>query len=382
MNVLQVVPSISAESSGPSYSVPGLCSGLCAAGCDVRLYFAGDDPHRKMDFPYYVCPMSKFPHPRLGRSPELLRLLKEACRQADVIHSNSLWMYPNVYPAWAVRDTQCKLVTAPRGALAAWSLERHKWRKRLFGVYAQYAALKATDLWHATSEKEYEEIRAAGYRRPVAIVPIGIDLPDMSSNVDVRGGERFRRLVFFGRLHRVKAVDNLVLAWEQVARQFVDWELAIAGPDGGVRGDLEALVSGRRIPRVTFVGELKGSAKYAFLAEADLCVLPSHTENFGVTVAEALACGTPVIASEGTPWKGLVANAAGWWIPVGVAPLVEQLRNSLSRSPEELYAMGANGRDWMRSAFGWRAIGRKMRMAYEWLLSPQSVERPDWVVVE
>lgn len=382
MRVLQVVSSIAEESSGPSHSVPGLCSGLSVAGCDVSLYFAGEDPHREISCPYYACPMSKFPFSRLARSPKLLRLLKEACRQADVIHSNGLWMYPNVYPSWAVKGSHCKLVTAPRGTLAAWSLERHKWRKRLFGICAQYAALNATDLWHATSEKEYGEIRAAGYRQPVAIVSIGIDVPEAPSKVNAQGDGGLKRLVFFGRLHKVKAVDNLIMAWEQVASQFVDWELVIAGPDGGVRGELEALASDRRIPRVTFVGELKGLDKYAFLAEADLCVLPSHTENFGVTVAESLSCGTPVIASEGTPWAGLVANAAGWWIPVGVAPLVEQLRDSLSRSAEELHSMGANGRAWMRSAFTWQAIGRKMKMAYEWLLSPKSVKRPDWVVVE
>lgn len=381
MRVLQVVSSIAAESSGPSYSVPGLCSGLCAAGCDVSLYFAGEDPHREMPCPHYACPKSKFPFSRLGRSPKLLHLLKEACRQADVIHSNGLWMYPNVYPSWAAKGLNCKLVTAPRGTLAAWSLARHKWRKKLFGAYAQYAALNATDLWHATSEKEYEEIRAAGYRQPVAIVPIGIDIPEVSSKVNAQRGERLKHLVFFGRLHKVKAVDNLILAWEQVAGQFVDWELVIAGPDGGVRSDLEALVSEHGISRVAFVGELRGADKYAFLSNADLCVLPSHTENFGVTVAESLACGTPVIASEGTPWKGIVANAAGWWIPIGVAPLIKQLRDSLSRSPEELCAMGVNGRDWMRFAFAWQSIGRKMKMAYDWLLSPQSLERPDWVVV-
>ena len=385
LRVVQVVPAIGEESSGPSYSVPALCGGLMENGCDVSLHFTGTKPTRDFAFPVLVYPISRFPHPRLARSPKMLAGLTMAAQDADIIHNNSLWMMPNVYPAWAKRGTKCKLVTAPRGTLAAWSLSHHWLQKKLFGWFGgQYAALRATDMWHATSEKEYEEIRALGYRQPVAIVPIGMEVPvpEVSGfGFRVSGSElgmRLKKVVFFGRLHKVKGVDRLVRAWELVARD--GWELVIAGPDCGMLEELKGIVAEKRLPRVSFVGEINGSAKYEFLAGADIYVLPSDTENFGVTVAEALASGTPVIASQGTPWQGLETEKAGRWIPVGVESLAEALKEMMSMSDEERAAMGVRGREWIARDFSWKGIGAKMTAAYEWLLGWG--ERPEWVKVE
>ena len=235
-------------------------------------------------------------------------------------------------------------------------------------------------MFHATSEKEYEEIRAAGYRQPVAIVPIGMDLPDVRDNSVERVDhvEGNRKVIFFGRLHKVKGVDRLARAWELVARE--GWELVIAGPDCGMLEELKGIVAERKLPRVSFVGEINGPAKYEFLAGGDIYVLPSDTENFGVTVAEALASGTPVIASQGTPWQGLEREGCGKWVPIGVEPLAAALREMMAMSDEERATMGARGREWIRRDFSWKGIGAKMKAAYEWLLAPDKVERPEFVV--
>ena len=379
MQVLQIVPDINKNASGPSYSVPALCASLCNAGCDAELHFTGPMPDRDLRCPAFNYPVSSFPHSRLARSPEMLVALRQRCRTADIIHNNSFWMFPNVYPAWAKRGTGCKLINAPRGTLAEWSLKHHLLQKKLFGWYAQYSAMVATDMWHATCEKEYEEIRKAGYRQPVAIVPIGMDLPDvMRKNGRVEHTEGLKKVVFFGRLHKVKAVDNLVLAWGKVADKFQDWELAIAGPDCGIRADLERIIAESRIPRVEFVGERNGQEKYSFLASADLYVLPSYTENFAITVAEALACGTPVIASQGTPWSALDKEDAGRWIPFGTEPLAITLDEMMSFSDDKRRLMGERGRTWIERDFCWNGIGAKMKAAYEWLLGHG--DRPEWVV--
>ena len=395
MKVVQVVPTIGDESSGPSYSVPGLCRGLVENGCDVSLHFGGRIPSREFPFPIHAYQVKCFPYPRIGRSPEMLMGLKEACKEADIIHNNSFWMFPNVYPARAKMWTKCKLVNAPRGTFAEWSLKHHWLQKKLFGWFGgQHAAMAATDMWHATCEKEYEEIRALGYRQPVTIVPIGMDLPELDSIVEKQKGREvegaYRKVVFFGRLHKVKAIDNLILAWEKICSQsspsssvsslFQNWELVIAGPAGGVSRELEALVADRNIPRVSFVGEIKGNAKYEFLSAADIYVLPSLTENFGVTVAEALACGTPVIASQGTPWQGLEREKAGRWIPIGVEPLVDALKDMMAMSYDERITMGKQGREWVTRDFSWKGLGAKMKMAYEWLQG--NGDRPEWVKID
>ena len=391
MKVIQIVPSVAAEASGPSYSVPALCQGLTSAGCEVSLHFLDDVPSQLAQVPYQVTsyPRRELGLKNLGRSPAMWTGLMEAARTADIIHNNSLWMMPNVYPSWVVRrlrrrnvNSRVKLVTAPRGTLASWSLAKGKWKKRIFGALLQYPALRLTDMFHATSEKEYEEIRALGYRQPVAIVPIGMEVPDVDVfNAEAqrrRGTEaRRKRIVFFGRLHKVKGVDRLVRAWERVARD--GWELVIAGPDCGMLEELKEIVAERKLPRVSFVGVINGHAKYEFLADADIYVLPSDTENFGVTAAEALASGTPVIASQGTPWQGIEREKCGRWVPIGVEPLVMALDELMSTSDEERVAMGARGREWMGRDFSWKGIGAKMKATYEWLLGKG--EKPEWVRV-
>ena len=379
MNVQQVVPGFLDEAAGPSYSVSGLCRGLVANGVDVTLHALTATEGISFPFRVQVYPRGWIPCYGLGHSPKMMSGLRDACVHADIIHNNSLWMFPNIYPGWAVQGTRCKLVTAPRGTLAEWSLRRSYWKKKVIGLLFQNAVLRRTDMFHATSEKEYEEIRTAGYRQPVAIVPVGMDVPEVESHVK-EDARRVRKVVFFGRLHKVKGVDRLVRAWGTVAHE--GWELVIAGPDCGMLEELKRIGAEEHVPCVSFVGEINGHAKYEFLAGGDIYVLPSDTENFGVTVAEALASGTPVIASQGTPWKGLERERCGRWVPIGVEPLAAALKALMAMSDEERAAMGTRGREWIRRDFSWKGIGAKMKAAYEWLLISGKVNRPDMVQID
>lgn len=378
MKVIQIVPSIGNEASGPSYSVPGLARGLYENGVDVELHLRklNDIPSARYKVVSY--PWRSFLR-SVGYSPEMLKGLRAVAKHADIMQANGLWMFPQIYPAWATRGSGCKFVIAPRGSLAPWSLKNGWLKKQIFGWLFQYSALRQADMFHATSEKEYEEIRASGYKQPVAIVPIGMDIPRGKCSVDKNDRSRLHRIVFFGRIHRVKAIDNLVRAWGALHQDLPNWELVIAGPDRGAKQKLDDIIAELNIPRVRFTGELNGQAKYDFLSDADIYVLPSHTENFGVTVAEALASGVPVVASQGTPWEGLESEGCGRWIPVGVEPLIEALRNLASFSDEQRYEMGQRGIDWIRRDFSWEGIGAKMKAAYEWLLG--AGVRPDYVRV-
>lgn len=378
MKVLQIVPHVGAESSGPSYSVPRLCRGLAENGVETQLSFLREAPQWLTGEKFKVVNYPQRDKINLGWSPEMARGLREVCQTADIIHDNSLWMMPNVYPAWAVKGTKCKLVVAPRGTLAAWSLRKGWLKKKIFGWLLQNQVLRRADMFHATSEKEYEEIRALGYKQPVAIVPIGMEVPEIRLRSKVDGGSvRLHRVAFFGRLHKIKAVDRLVRAWEVVTTSFHDWELVIAGPDCGSRGELEQYIAKHKIPRVRFVGEINGSAKYEFLFDADIYVLPSFTENFGITVAEALACGTPAIVSKGTPWQGVGNNRCGWWVENASEVLAETLRKAMMLSDEERAVMGENGKAWIRRDFSWDGIGAKMKASYEWLVYGGTC--PEWV---
>ena len=128
--IIQVVPSIGKESSGPSYSVPALCRGLVKNGCNLELHTLSPKPDKDFGFPIIAHRRHVFPLKVIGRSPEMLHELIAACQSADIIHNHSFWMMPNIYPALARRESKCRLVNQPRGTLSKWALENSKWRKR------------------------------------------------------------------------------------------------------------------------------------------------------------------------------------------------------------------------------------------------------------
>jgi glycosyltransferase involved in cell wall biosynthesis len=126
------------------------------------------------------------------------------------------------------------------------------------------------------------------------------------------------------------------------------------------------------------VGAVRGKAKWDTYRNADLFVLPTYSENFGMTVAEALASGVPAIVSKGAPWKKLEERKAGWWIDIGIDPLVSCLEDALAQVPDALNEMGQRGRNWMKEEFSWDRLGQQMDETYRWILDGSL--KPEWVI--
>jgi glycosyltransferase involved in cell wall biosynthesis len=363
--VLHTVASVDHEASGPSYTVPRLCKSLLALGVDTQLAVLDWVPGA--DSPPYVkrFPLGWGPR-RLGRSPAMARWLQEQVSSGavDVLHNHGLWMMPNVYPATARRRGNARLVLSPRGTVSEWAMNHHRWRKRIMWHVGQRAALSLADGFHATAEMEYQDIRRLGFRQPVAVIPNGIDIPEYLPK-PIRGP---RRLLYLGRIHKKKGVDVLLRAWRAVQDRYSDWGLVIAGPDdGGFLAQYQALSLQLGLQRVSFPGPVYGADKLALYRSAHLYVLPTHSDNYAMTVAEALAAGTPAIVTKGAPWQGLEREGAGWWIETGVDALVASLEHALALPPEQLAAMGAAGRLWMEREFSWQDIGRQMAAFYAWI---------------
>ena len=161
-----------------------------------------------------------------------------------------------------------------------------------------------------------------------------------------------RVALFHGRIHPVKGLLELVDAW-RIARP-PGWTMIIVGPDeGGHRAVVEERIRRAGLESdFQFVGTVDGEDKTAVYQRADLFILPSFTENFGVVVAEDLASGVPVITTKGTPWEGLEAHRCGWWVDLGVVPLAGAIREVTTIPDAGRAAMGEHGR---RSAehFAW-----------------------------
>lgn len=377
MKVIQIVPDIENMSAGPAYSVPAMTEGLRRNNVEVELFSLGRSGGRTFNYPVRLFQTTAFSL-GTGWSPSMLSALKASCKQVDIVHTNSIWMFPNVYPSWAAKGTRCKVVIGPRGTVSEWALQRSQWKKYIFGHLFQYPAMRRADMFVATCEDEAYDIRRMGYSQPIAIIPNGVDVPNVG-NVSVLPR---RRMFFLSRIHPKKNVEMLIRCWARIEDRFSNWDLSIVGPDKDNPYAEEMKILGRKLncKRIRFEGEINGYAKYRFIAESECEILPTHSENFGMVVAESLACGTPVICTRGAPWRGLIENCCGWWVDISESALEAAMVDAMSKTRIELSQMGKRGEDWMRRDFDWVAIGRKMRNAYEWLLG--GVERPDCVMVD
>jgi glycosyltransferase involved in cell wall biosynthesis len=375
MRLIHTLPSVSEEASGPSYSVIRLCEALIGWGEELTLAalrmaeIPSPPPFLKL-FPLGLGPS------KLGPSPAMSRWLDHMAASGEVslFHNHSLWMMPNVYPGRVAAKRNVPLVTSPRGTLSAWAMSSGSPVKRIFWPLVQRPSLQATTCFHATSEPELADIRRIGFRQPVALIPNGVHLPSVQKPASRDG----RTLLFLGRVHPIKGLDALLPAWRAVQERFPDWRLRIVGPgDPAYVRSIQRLAATLGAERVEFAGPLRGDAKWRAYAEADLYVLPSYSENFGMTVAEALASAKPAIVTRGAPWPGLPREGAGWWIENGVDSLVGALGQAMGTPPGQLETMGNLGRSWMEREFAWPEIGRKMAGTYRWIL--EGGEKPAWV---
>ncbi|SIO55275.1 Glycosyltransferase involved in cell wall bisynthesis [Singulisphaera sp. GP187] len=378
METIQVTYTVDEKVGGPAQSVPALCGALEASGARSTLHVVAPAPEalaRRIRL--VVHPQWRFPHPRLGISPAMRRALYAAVATADIIHVHGLWQMPNVYPSWAARKTKCQVVVSPRGSFSPWALKRSSLRKRSIWLACQGRAVRQAALLHATSEAEAQDMRDFGLRAPIAVIPNGVTLPDRV--VARRAADGPRRLLYLSRVHPSKGLDFLIRSWRSVQDTAPDWTLDIVGGEDqkGYQAELEGLAREIGAERVAFHGALFGERKAEAFRRADLFVLPTHFENFGMSVAEALAYEVPVIVTRRAPWAGVEANRCGWWIEFGQDPLTESLRDALAQPPDALRAMGQRGRDWMEKDFSWNRMGQMMHETYLWVVGGGTP--PAWV---
>lgn len=385
--LLHTVASLKASSGGTSQSVPALCEALGAEGCDVTLLSQSArrpaSPDRVPDARLVgtrLVPGPSLPALRFSYAPGFGREMLAACRErrVELVHTHGMWTYVNHASARAARAAGLPLVVSPRGMLEDWALAYRGWKKRLAWRLYQEADLRGARAFCASSAQEAEQLRKLGFAQPIAVTPNGVDLPGGGI---VRPANRERRTaLFLSRIHPKKGLLDLVQAWAAVRP--AGWRLVIAGPDeDGHAKVVEAAVENASLQDVvTFRGEVRGEEKRAVWREADLFVLPTHSENFGIVVAEALAWGLPVITTRGAPWSDLVGWKCGWWTERGAEGVATALAAAVALSDEARAAMGENGRRLVREKFTWDRIAQDTIAFYRWLL--HGGERPGHVLAE
>ncbi len=385
LNVLHTIASLKRSTGGTSRAVSDLCASLGRKEVNVSL-LSMDEPGQLADCivpaPTFVklysargfaLPLlnSRYPtsHSKMIRKLHQLSPLK-------IIHDHGMWLPCNHASAVAAQRLEVPFLVSPHGMLEPWALNFKAWKKKLVWQFCAFRDLRGAAGFCATAQKEAENLRQLGFQQPIAIIPNGIDLQPLSIEPESRE-HPLRQALFLSRVHPIKGVLELVKAWARV--QPMGWELVIAGPDeDGHATEVRSCISRYGLDSVVrLIGPIDGEAKWRLYQESDLFVLPTFSENFGIVVAEALAMGTPVITTKGAPWDGLVQHNCGWWIDIGVEPLVQALGNATALSAEMRSAMGARGRHFVGQSFARETIAEKMQMFYLWLLG--QTEKPDFV---
>lgn len=382
MHAIHIIAGLRATDGGPTYSVPRLCEALGALGTAVDLMTVSKGaPEERCDGNYrerrFAWDYTDIPLLSAVRASSALTwaLFREA-GAADVIHNHGLWLMPNVYAGREARRARRPLIVAPRGMLGPAALAFSPLKKRAFWHLLQRSAVAAAACFHATSEQEYEDIRAFGLRQPVAVIPNGIDVDGAGVPEARRQGAR--TVLSLGRIHPKKGLDILLRAWARVESIRPNWCLRIVGPsEKGHEIELKGLAAKLKLARVSIEGPIYGADKARAYREAELFVLPTLNDNFALSVAEALAAGVPVIATKGAPWRGLRDEGCGWWVDHGIEPLSAALCEALAQSQTQLAVMGEKGRAWMIRDFSWQRVARDMIDLYRWLAA--SAPRPSCV---
>lgn len=297
-------------------------------------------------------------------------------REFCLIQNHGLWLPVNHWVSRFAHKHRIAMIAQPHGMLEPWAMNHKAWKKRLAWNLYQRRDLESAAVLHATAEQEAESFRQLGLRPPIAIIPNGTDLPAWRDLPYPKGTPR--KILFLSRIHQKKGLLELVQAWQTVRPS--GWKMIIAGPDeGGHQKIVEAAIQHAGLQdEFVFTGSVYGDDKEALYRSADLFVLPTFSENFGLVVAEALACGVPVITTKGAPWQGLHTHCCGWWIDIGVEPLAVALREAMNLPPDTLRDMGQRGRVYVEQNFGWPGIAQQMLSVYRWVLGQG--DKPDCVM--
>ncbi len=379
MRCLAIATTVVSESDGLSIAVLGLSRALGAIGHQVRLMSV--DPVRLPDsIGFQHDPKRVARILRVGaRSPEFNRALHSAVPSHDVVHVHGLWRFPGIEAARVARSSRTPLVLSVHGMLTREALRISPLTKKAFWNLIQAEACRAASVVHATSCQEFQAIRSHGIMQPVAILPVGVEAP---ANEDVRS-PRGKTVLYLGRIHPIKGLDVLLAAWSRLKRSgFGDWTLRIVGPEGstGYRRLLDRHIHEESVPGVEFRGAVTGAEKWREYRGASIMVLPSRSENFGITVAESLSVGTPVITTDQTPWEDLPSVGCGWCVPLSAESIESALRQAMSLGEKERSLMGMRGQIWISNRYSWPKVAAGMAEVYEWLLSgghPPSCVRTD-----
>lgn len=376
MRVLHVIPSVAERSGGPATAIVPMCRALKQEGVDVLLVStnAGMD-HDESVSEYKGIPAKFFPT-QVGESFKYSRplsaWLNSNIQQFDVAHIHAVFNHSSIAAAHVCRKARVPYVVRPLGTLEPWSMTQKSIRKRVFWQVAGKGMLRRAAAIHYTTEAEKLSTERLLGLNHGKVIALGVEANSATSSTPANLEQHFPELtsepyaLVLSRLHPKKGLDVLIDAFLSLVQmqKFAHWRLVIAG-DGAADYVLKLkAMAGSQRDRIVFTGWLDGERKDAVLSGASLLVLPSHQENFGLCVMEALSHSVPVLVSPHVNLaEEIVLANAGWIATVDKDALISRLAEALS-DDEERERRGQAGKQ-LSQKYSWETAAKSLVDLYK-----------------
>lgn len=386
MKVLQIVPSISLIYGGPSQMVIGLSSALARQGVEVTILTTnsnGDVGQPPLDVPlakpilengYQVIYFPCSPFRRYKFSLGLLNWLAKEAHRYDIAHIHALFSPVSTAAATVCRQKKLPYLLRPLGTLDPADLLKKQHLKKIYAALLEKPNIAGAAGIHFTSEQECQISERFGIHTQDFVVPLGVNFPKSipeKGKISHQLGipHQVPLIVFMSRIDPKKGLDLLLPALETLLDKGIDFHFVLAGSnpqDPIYENQIKQRIEGSVLAKhTTITGFVEGEVKLGLLLDADLLVLPSYYENFGIAVAEAMGMGTPVVISDQVHiWEAVEKAAAGWVTQCHVADLTQTLQIAL-QDPYEREQRGKNALSLVTEQYSWDAIAQKMITVYQ-----------------